>query len=1214
MNCFTSPVTALSEYGYVCEAVKKGKTPVLVSGMADVLKSNFAEAVAEGLGARQRVIVTYSEQRARELLLDMKLYDKNAIIYPAKDIMFFAADVRGNAITAERIKVLKKILDNESCTIICTLDAAILKVLPINDILDNILLLKQGDSLDLNKLRLALTALGYRNTAEVTDPGQFSVRGGIIDIFSLTDDAPVRIELWGDEIDNIRYFDPETQRTLAEDADTDEVEILPAAEMILDDDRLNRGRERIEKECEKRYKALRKEMKTEQAARLMDSVNELKENLDVYGGAASIDSYINYFYDKTESFFDYFGKNTLFFIDEPERLAESGEAVTTEFRESMTARLEGGYILSGQADVIYDYKQVLAGLEKRKTVMLSLIETKTGPMAALKRFDVTGRNVNSYNNDFDLLVKDMKAYKKSKSKVVLACANSLRAGRIAKDLSDNGINAVAAESFERIPAAGEVVCVPGALRRGFEYPLIGFAVISESDVFGEKQKKKRAKKASTVDGASITSFSELHPGDYVIHENHGLGIYKGIEKIESGGIARDYLKIEYDGGTALFVPVSSLSLISKYSGGGSAKPHINKLGGTEWKKTKTKVKNSVNEVAKDLVELYAKRQNEQGYRFSADTEWQREFEETFPYEETDDQVHAIEDVKRDMESAKIMDRLICGDVGFGKTEIAIRAAFKAVMDGKQVAILVPTTILAQQHYNTFVQRMRDFPVSVDILSRFRTDKETKGVLDRLSHGMLDIVIGTHKLLGKSVKFKNLGLLIVDEEQRFGVRHKEKIKQLRENVDVLTLSATPIPRTLHMSLSGIRDMSVLEEAPVDRQPIQTYVLEHNDEIIREAILREMARGGQVYYVRNRINGLPDLAAKIQAMVPDAEVAYAYGQMDKRELERIMFDFINGDIDVLVSTTIIETGIDIPNVNTMIIDDADKMGLSQLYQLRGRVGRSSKTAYAFMMYKRDRMLPEVAEKRLAAIREFTDLGSGFKIAMRDLEIRGAGNILGESQSGHMETVGYDLYCKMLNEAVRTIKGEKVNGYEYDTVMNLDVDAFIPASYIKNETQKLEMYKRIATIESATELLDMKDELIDRYGDMPAGVDNLTVISYLRFMAHRAYITEVHMQEKNVVITMFAHADIDNSKIPAFLNTYGNKLSLKKGDDGAVKFTYKLDSDKPTKGAPKKTIVRGNGKTMVKATAAATPVKSDPRLTELRNLLGDFVKLLPDEKEAE
>ena len=679
----------------------------------------------------------------------------------------------------------------------------------------------------------------------------------------------------------------------------------------------------------------------------------------------------------------------------------------------------------------------------------------------------------------------------------------------------------------------------GKIKKGYEYPLLKFVVISESDIFGSEKKKKKHHR--TYEGEKIASFTDLNIGDYVVHENHGLGIYRGIEKIEVDKTVKDYIKIEYAGGGNLYILATQLELIQKYAGADAKKPKLNKLGGQEWNKTKTKVRGAVKEIAQDLVKLYAQRQDQEGFVYGPDTVWQREFEEMFPFEETEDQELAIEATKKDMESTKIMDRLICGDVGYGKTEIAIRAAFKAVQDGKQVAFLVPTTILAQQHYNNFVQRMKDFPVNIDLLCRFRSSAEQKKTVEALKKGSVDIIIGTHRLLSKDVVYKDLGLLIIDEEQRFGVTHKEKIKQLKTNIDVLTLTATPIPRTLHMSLIGIRDMSVLEEPPMDRVPIQTYVMEYNEELVREAISRELSRGGQAYYVYNRVREIADVAAKIAELVPEANVAYAHGQMKETELENIMYRFINGEIDVLVSTTIIETGLDISNVNTMIIHDADNMGLSQLYQLRGRVGRSNRTAYAFLMYRRDKMLKEIAEKRLAAIKEYTELGSGFKIAMRDLEIRGAGNLLGAEQHGHMEAVGYDLYCKMLNESVKELKGETQPEEEFDTVIDLDIDAFIPERYIKNEFQKLDVYKRIATIESEEEYDDMLEELMDRFGEPPKAVQNLLAVANLKAMAHRAWLTEIAQKGDQIRFTMFERAKADPAGIELLVKESKGKMKF-------------------------------------------------------------------------
>ena len=791
-------------------------------------------------------------------------------------------------------------------------------------------------------------------------------------------------------------------------------------------------------------------------------------------------------------------------------------------------------------NVLYGAREIYARLDKNRLLALSTMEYKGFPVKFQNRYAVNARNVSSYNNSFPELVKDLNHYKKNGYRVLLVSASSTRAKRLATDLMDEGLNAFYSDNSQRELQPGEIMTFYGNVLKGFEYPMLKFVVISESDIFGKQNRKKKKKKV--YEGQKIRDFSDLKIGDYVVHENHGLGIYKGIEKVEVDKVVKDYIKIEYRDGGNLYILATGLDVIQKYASADAAKrPKLNKLGTQEWTKTKSKVKSAVNEVAKDLVELYAVRQEKQGFAFGHDTVWQQEFEEMFPFEETQDQLLAIEATKADMESSRIMDRLICGDVGYGKTEIAIRAAFKAVQDGKQVAFLVPTTILAQQHYNTFVQRMKDFPVRIDMLSRFRTAGEQKKTLEDLKKGLVDIVIGTHRLLSADVKYKDLGLLIIDEEQRFGVRHKEKIKQVKDTVDVLTLTATPIPRTLHMSLVGIRDMSVLEEAPNERQPIQTYVMEYNEEMVREAIVRELSRQGQVYYVYNRINNIAEITDRIQALVPEATVAYAHGQMKEHELEKIMYGFINGEIDVLVSTTIIETGLDISNVNTMIIHDSDNMGLSQLYQLRGRVGRSNRTSYAFLMYKRDKMLKEVAEKRLQAIKEFTDLGSGFKIAMRDLEIRGAGNLLGERQHGHMEAVGYDLYCKMLNEAVKTLKGTKKLAEDFNTYVDMDVDAFIPPSYIVNEAQKLDIYKRIASLENEAECEDMKAELLDRFGNVPKSVDNLIRISLIRVQAHERYVTEIKGKIGCITFYMEPYAPVHVEKLPQLLDKYKNTLQF-------------------------------------------------------------------------
>ena len=840
--------------------------------------------------------------------------------------------------------------------------------------------------------------------------------------------------------------------------------------------------------------------------------------------------------EQAVSFSEYFPKEkSLFFFDEPVRLQETLEAVEKEYFHSLESRKNAGMTEEADEIRVFQTKEIIEKFNTRYGIGLTTLETRCGDFKVRDVYSIQAAGVNPYNNSFEMLTQDLKKLKRQGYRVILVSGSRTRAKRLAEDLRDYDLSSFYSEDMVRTVRPGEIMVVYGCVAEGYEYPMLKFMVISESDIFGKRKKKRRRK---VYEGQKIQEFAELKPGDYVVHENHGLGVYQGIEKVEVDKVTRDYMKISYADGGILYILATQMDLIQKYAGADAKPPKLNKLGTPQWNKTKSQVKKAVQVIAQDLVELYAVRQQTEGFVYSPDTVWQKEFEEMFPFEETEDQLRAIEDTKKDMESTKVMDRLICGDVGYGKTEVAIRAAFKAVEDGKQVVYLVPTTILAQQHYNTFIQRLKDFPVRIDLLCRFRTPAQQKKTIEDLKKGLVDIVIGTHRVLSKDVTYKDLGLLIIDEEQRFGVTHKEKIKKMRENIDVLTLTATPIPRTLHMSLIGIRDMSVLEEAPMDRMPIQTYVMEFNDEMIREAIERELSRGGQVYYVYNRVEDIADVAGRVQKLVPGASVSFAHGQMSERELEDIMYDFINGEIDVLVSTTIIETGLDIANANTMIIQDADRFGLSQLYQLRGRVGRSSRMAYAFLLYRRDKLLKEVAEKRLAAIREFTDLGSGIKIAMRDLEIRGAGNLLGEAQSGHMAAVGYDLYCKMLNEAVKELKGEKEED-QFTTTMDLNIDAFIPESYIKNEYQKLDIYKRIAAITTEEEMDDMTEELIDRFGDIPKKVQQLLHIAALKSLAHAAYVTAVEQKGSDFKFTLYEKAKLDPQKIPGLLQRYGNKL---------------------------------------------------------------------------
>ncbi|MDE7339854.1 MAG: transcription-repair coupling factor [Lachnospiraceae bacterium] len=1150
MKTLLAPLQELGEYEEIKKLLGKERAAVTLSGCVDSEKLHMIYGLGDGF--RYKIIVTFSDLKTKELYEDYQFYDRNVMIYPAKDLIFFQADIHGNQLIMQRMKCLRRLMEGRPTTIITTFDALMTPQIPLSVQQKNIVSINKQSHIDESALAERLTELGYEKNYQVEAPGQFSIRGGIIDVFDLTEENPYRIELWGEDVESIRSFDILSQRSIEK---LESISIYPATEMVLSKEELCTGIGAIEKEGKAYAEKLRSEMKTEEAHRITQQIRELKEQLLELGislNGINLESYVRYFYQALSSFLEFFpAEQSCIFVDEPIRVKEHADVVEMEFRESMLHRVEKGYILPGQMDVLFRGEEVAAKLAGRRTVAISMMDGRNPLFKADRKFDIQARSMPSYNNSFDALVKDLTRYKKNGYRVLLLSGSRTRAKRLAEDLREQGLSAFYSEDPEREVQPGEVMTYYGRVLKGFEYPLLKFLVIAESDIFGSQKKKKKKKKV--YEGQKINDFSELKVGDYVVHESHGLGIYKGIEKVEVEKVTKDYIKIEYRDGGNLYILATGLDVIQKYASADAGTPKLNKLGTQEWNKTKTKVRSAVNEIAQDLVELYAHRQQKNGYQYGTDTVWQREFEEMFPFEETEDQLNAIADTKADMESTKIMDRLICGDVGYGKTEIAIRAAFKAVQEGKQVAYLVPTTILAQQHYNTFIQRMKDFPVRVDLMSRFRTAAEQKKTVEDLRKGMVDIVIGTHRILSKDVQFKDLGLLIVDEEQRFGVTHKEKIKKMKEDVDVLTLTATPIPRTLHMSLIGIRDMSVLEEGPNDRQPIQTFVCEYNEELVREAIARELAREGQVYYVYNRVAHIADIAASVQSLVPEAAVAFAHGQMNERELERIMYDFINGEIDVLVSTTIIETGLDISNVNTMIIHDSDNMGLSQLYQLRGRVGRSNRTAYAFLMYKRDKMLREVAEKRLEAIREFTDLGSGFKIAMRDLEIRGAGNILGARQHGHMQAVGYDLYCKMLNEAVKNIKG--ISTVEsFTTSIDLDVDAYIPPSYIVNEIQKLDIYKRIAGIENDRECDDMKEELLDRFGGIPKSVDNLLRIALIRVKAHQLYMSEVKGKNELLQFLMRPDAQIAVENIPQLLDRYKGKLAFDPKGVPIFRYRYK------------------------------------------------------------
>lgn len=1073
MQALIRPLEELAEFEELQKRKKSSSGMIQISGCVNSQKTHMMYALSDG--CHYKVIACSSESKAKQIYEEYRFLDPNTYLYPAKDLLFYQADLRSRELVQQRMEVIQSVITGQDITVVTSFDGFMDALLPKAEIERRTITVKGDSAVDLAKMQGELARLGYDREIQIEGPGQFAVRGGILDVYPLTEELPIRIELWGDEVDSIRTFDVGTQRSIE---NLEEVVIYPASE--------------FPEEGEKRV-----------------------------------------------SFLDYFEpEHTILFLDEPVRLLEKGKGVEDEFIEAQKRRLESGYDMTDAEAQLFHTDEIVKRMNGYSSIGFFALEMRCRGFEVRASLSLMTKSVNPYNSSFDMLTQDLKRLKRNGYRVVLLSGSRTRAKRLAEDLRDYNLSSYYSDEMDREVDPGEIMTAYGHVAEGYEYPMLKFTVIAETDIFGKVKKKKKRK---SYEGRKIQSFSELKPGDYVVHENHGLGIYQGIEKIEVDKVAKDYMKISYAKGGNLYIPATQLDLIQKYASSDAKKPKLNRLGTQEWTKTKKKVRGAVKEIARDLVALYAARQEQEGYVYGEDTVWQREFEEMFPFEETEDQLLAIEAVKRDMQSHRIMDRLICGDVGYGKTEIAIRAAFKAVQEDKQVVYLVPTTILAQQHYNTFVQRMRDFPVRIDLMCRFRTPSQQRKTAEDTKRGLVDIVIGTHRVLSNDMEFKNLGLLIIDEEQRFGVQHKEKIKKLKENVDVLTLTATPIPRTLHMSLIGIRDMSVLEEAPNDRMPIQTYVMEYNDEMVREAIERECARQGQVYYVYNRVEDIAEVTAGIQKLVPEVSVAFAHGQMKEHQLEKIMYDFINGEIDVLVSTTIIETGLDISNVNTMIIHDADRLGLSQLYQLRGRVGRSNRMAYAFLLYRRDKMLKEVAEKRLAAIREFTDLGSGFKIAMRDLEIRGAGNLLGAQQHGHMEAVGYDLYCKMLNEAVKHLKGE-MEEETYTTTMDLNVDAYIPDSYIPNEYQKLDIYKRIAAVETEDEMEDMVEELIDRFGDIPKKVETLLNVARLKALAHSVYVTAVEQKGETYTFVMYEKAKVRPERIQDLLDTFKGALLFK------------------------------------------------------------------------
>lgn len=1134
--------------------ILKGNGTVHFTGLTGVQAAHISELVKQEIGADTHVIIVNDEQKAISMTNDMAFLGVNVAYYPAKDVIFYNVDMHGNEIMYKRLACISKYIEcsekNEPITIITTIDACLDMLIPLEKYKKSIKNISKDDEIDTDKLAAELVQMGYERCGMVNEAGQFAIRGGIIDIFDVTSDTPVRMELWGDSVDSIRTFNAESQKSISE---IDKLRIFPATDMLFSDDEIQEAAGYILSDIAVRLDELgdnnkKKDSETYERCNRLRALSAIVESNSVNP------KFISYYEKNISYLLDYFDENTLISLVEPMLLSERFEELNTEYTSSMESRYAEGYCLEQQTHGLKNISEMYKSLEKRKCGIFTSFDSKIHDIKTDCTVSIRAISAENYNNAFDLLLKELKSYQKRNYRICLVTSSTARKERLIKELSDNEVRAYNATNDDAL-VPGTVAVMLGGLSEGFEYPENKFVCISENDIFKEKKRKKQKRKHIDITELDIV------PGDYVVHENHGIGVYKGIERIKTDNIYKDYVKIEYAGNSAIYVLATQADVLQKYANADTdRKPTVNKLGSVAWSNAKKRASESAEKIAEDLVEIYAKRMQLKGYRFGPDDEWQKEFEELFPYEETDDQLSAVEDIKTDMESDRIMDRLICGDVGFGKTEVAMRAAFKAVNDGKQVAFLAPTTILARQQYLSFVNRFATFPVKIAHMSGFCTTAENRATAKEVAAGNVDIVIGTHRILSKDMAFKNLGLLIIDEEQRFGVAHKEKLKKLKANVDVLALSATPIPRTLNMSLVGIRDMSTLEEPPVDRMPIQTFVTEYNMQIVKEAITREVARGGQVYYVNNRVQGIESVTKELEEMMPDVTFAYAHGQMDKRQLERVMLSFIDGEIDVLVSTTIVETGMDIANVNTIIIEDADKFGLSQLYQLRGRVGRSGRSSYSFLLYKRDKVVTEVALKRLNALRELTDLGSGYKIAMKDLEIRGAGNLLGKTQHGFISSVGFEMYTKLINNAVAKLKGEPVEENEYETLIDLNVDAYVPNDYITRETQKLEIYKRISNITSYEDVTDMLDELNDRYGAVPKETINLLNIAYIKALAHKNFITEIRGGKKNGKWTTVAYFYKDASPefiegVKAFCEKAGGSFVFLDGEEKCLMWSYPI-----------------------------------------------------------
>ena len=1122
MNLILKELEKSSKYNDFIKNVENKKSPIAISGLTGVAEASIIAKCLEQT-KRPIFIITYNEIQAQSLVNDLKFFTEDVAYLPKKEIITYDYVAESKNLPYERIEILNKIYKKQKLIIVTSVETIKQKIISKDTLYKNVLKFKVGDRCDLEVLKQKLVDLGYQRFDLIDGRGEFSVRGGIIDI-STTDNTGIRIELWGDEIDSIRHFNIISQRSID---NIEKIEIFPAHEYIL------------ETSIENVIENISNNVYPENISEKVESDLEKIRNGEYI---SKIDRYFNSFYVKQETVLEYIDDKYLVFVDEFNKVIQRSENIEQDNENTIKALMEKERIIPDSLKNYVATENLESNIEKYQTIYLDKLDDRI--KNGIERYDFKYKELNYFKSGIDLFINDINNFKKQERKVYIVVDTKEKADKMKKMLAEYDILSIYYEKLNKTiinQDVNTVIITLGKISKGFYSIDLNQVVMVASDlVDGTRTIKKR--KSETFKQGEKVVFADLKIGDYVVHRRYGIGIYIGVNTITADGTTRDYLKLKYSGDDILYIPTNSLDEIRKYVGGEEVNLKLNKLGSKDWERTTNKVRNNLRAVAKELIELYARREKSKGYAFSKDTEWQKQFEEAFPYAETDDQLRCIDEVKKDMENEKPMDRLLCGDVGYGKTEVAIRAAFKAVMDHKQVVYLAPTTVLAKQQYETFKERMKDFPIKVDVLNRFRTTKDKNRIIKEMKLGEIDILVGTHRVLGKDIEFKDLGLLIIDEEHRFGVKAKEKIKQYKTSVDVLTMTATPIPRTLHMSIVGVRDMSVIYEPPQNRKPVQTYVLEYDAEVIKEAITKELERNGQVFYLFNNVGEIALKADKISRLVPEAKVGFAHGRMTGEEIEDIMEDFVEGKINVLVCTTILESGIDIPNANTIIMENADRVGLAQLYQLRGRVGRSDKQGYAYITYRKDKMLSEVADKRLKAIKEFTEFGSGFKIAMRDLEIRGAGSLIGEIQHGHLEEVGYDTYCRILDEVLKEEQGIKVEE-DISCQIDLNVTSYIPDSFISDQNQKIEIYQDIALCKNEEDISNVIDEIIDRFGNMPNEIENLLEISRIKQLAKEKYLTKIQSRGNSVVFTYDTNK-FDNNSLSDIIKKYGNRIKFSSG----------------------------------------------------------------------